>query len=120
MFREYKDRAAFFVVYIQEAHASDGWQVPANLKENIIIENPEHPAEKIEVANACVRNLKIELPALLDDLENSTEIAYTGWPDRFYVIDKDGRIAHKSPAGPYGFKPAAAEQTLAALAAAAP
>jgi len=28
------------------------------------------------------------------------------------VIDKDGRIAHKSAAGPFGFKPAEVEATL--------
>jgi Iodothyronine deiodinase len=48
--------------------------------------------------------LGIEFPALVDRIENSIEIAYTGWPDRLYVIDKDGRIAFKSAAGPFGFK----------------
>jgi iodothyronine deiodinase-like protein len=48
--------------------------------------------------------LGIEFPALVDGIENSTETAYTGWPDRLYVIDKDGRVAFKSDAGPFGFK----------------
>ena len=47
-----------------------------------------------------------------DDLSNSTEIAYTGWPDRLYVIDRAGKVAYKSAAGPYGFKPAEVEATL--------
>lgn len=41
--------------------------------------------------------------------------AYAGWPDRLYVIDREGRVAYKSGPGPFGFKPAAVETTLVAL-----
>ncbi len=56
--------------------------------------------------------LKIEIPAVIDDLSNSTEAAYTAWPDRLYVIGRDGRVAYKSKPGPYGFKPAEVAATL--------
>jgi len=56
--------------------------------------------------------LGIEFPALIDDFNNPTEMAYTGWPDRLYVINREGRIAYKSDAGPYGFKPPKVEETL--------
>ncbi len=62
--------------------------------------------ERCQVAETCVTKLSIKVPPLIDDLKNSTEIAYTGWPDRLYVIDYDGRVAYKSLPGPYGFKPA--------------
>jgi hypothetical protein len=52
-----------------------------------------------------VRKLGIELPALIDNFDNSTEVAYTAWPDRLYLIGRDGRIAYKSKPGPFGFKP---------------
>jgi hypothetical protein len=32
-----------------------------------------------------------------------------------YVIDRDGTIAHKSAAGPFGFKPAEVEEVLKRL-----
>ena len=64
------------------------------------------------MADACVRGLKIEIPALLDNLENTTEKAYSAWPDRLYVIDKQGRIAFKSAPGPYGFHPKRMEEAL--------
>ncbi len=47
--------------------------------------------------------------------DNGVERAYTGWPDRLYVIDRDGRIAYKSAAGPFGFKPAEVEASLKGL-----
>ena len=52
-----------------------------------------------------MRKLGIEIPALLDEFGNSTESAYTGWPDRLYLIDAKGRIAYKTKPGPFGFKP---------------
>jgi type I thyroxine 5'-deiodinase len=45
------------------------------------------------------------MPALLDEFGNSTESAYTAWPDRIYLIDTSGKVAYKSKPGPFGFKP---------------
>jgi len=61
---------------------------------------------------ACVRKLNIEIPALVDGFDDGVERAYTGWPDRLYVIDRAGNIAFKSAPGPYGFKPADMEAAL--------
>jgi len=100
------------VVYIYEAHASDAWQVVANRRDQILITTPQSFEERTEVAGSCVRKLGIELPALVDDIRNSTEAAYTGWPDRLYVIDQEGRVAYKSTAGPWGFRPPEMESAL--------
>ena len=37
LYREYRDRAAFYVVYIQEAHPIDAWQVSDNLKDDVLV-----------------------------------------------------------------------------------
>jgi Iodothyronine deiodinase len=50
-----------------------------------------------------VRKLGIDIPAVLDEFGNSTEQAYTAWPDRLYLIDTAGRVAYKSKPGPFGF-----------------
>lgn len=62
-----------------------------------------------------MRKLGIEIPALVDDFHNSTDTTYAGWPDRLYVVDREGRIAYKSSPGPFGFKPAEMERALADL-----
>jgi type I thyroxine 5'-deiodinase len=54
---------------------------------------------------------------VLDEFGNSTEQAYTGWPDRLYLIDSQGRVAYKSKPGPFGFKP---DQLATALSRAVP
>ena len=69
-------------------------------------------AERAETADLCVVRLAIKLPALLDEIDNRTERAYTGWPDRLYVIGTDGRIRYKSAAGPFGFSTRELETSL--------
>jgi hypothetical protein len=113
MYRRYRDRAAFYVVYIREAHPSDIWQMGVNVRENVVYQSPQNTEERIDLANVCVKNLGIEMPALVDNFDNSTDTAYSGWPDRLYVIDRDGTIAYKSAPGPFGFKPADMERVLA-------
>ena len=112
LYREYRDRAAFYIVYIQEAHPVDWWQLDDNLRDDVLVASTSTTEDRAKVAGLCVRNLGIELPALVDEADNRVERAYTGWPDRLYVVDRDGRIAYKSGAGPFGFKPAEVEQTL--------
>jgi type I thyroxine 5'-deiodinase len=100
------------VVYIEEAHASDVWQVPGNRQDQVVYASPRDGAERTALAQACVRNLKIDIPALIDTFDNATERAYTAWPDRLYVVDRYGRIAHKSDPGPFGFRPKPMEEAL--------
>lgn len=71
--------------------------------------------ERAGVARVCVRSRGIDLPALVDGADDKVERAYTGWPDRLYAIDRDGRVAYKSGAGPFGFKPAELEAALERL-----
>jgi len=96
---------AFYAVYIVEAHPTDIWQMKSNIKENILFANPKTDEERALVAGACVRKLGIKFPAVIDGIDNRTEVAYTGWPDRLYLIDRDGKVAFKSRPGPFGFKP---------------
>ena len=39
--KQYKDRVAFYVVYIQEAHSSDVWQMPSNIRDKVIFQTPQ-------------------------------------------------------------------------------
>lgn len=103
------------VVYIQEAHPSDLWQTDSNIKEGIVFQNPKGYEERVNVAGLCAVKLGLNLPALVDTMGNPTELAYTGWPDRLYVVGTDGKIAHKSEPGPYGFKPDGVRETLKKL-----
>ncbi len=96
---------AFYAVYILEAHPSDVWQMESNIKDKVVFASPKDEEERALVAGACVRKLGIKFPAVIDGFDNTTEKAYTGWPDRIYLINANGRVAYKSKPGPFGFKP---------------
>lgn len=115
LYREYRDRAEFLVVYIQEAHPIDAWQLDINLEDDVLVATTKTADERDDVAGICLTKLGIELPAVVDEPDNRVERAYTGWPDRLYVIDRQGRVAYKSAAGPFGFKPAEVEASLKTL-----
>ena len=102
-------------MYILEAHPSDVWQTESNLKDKIVFASPRDAEERNQVAGTCVRKLGIKFPAVLDEFDNATEKAYTGWPDRIYLIDRGNRVIYKSKPGPFGFKPAELEQELKRL-----
>ena len=68
--------------------------------------------ERTSVAESCVRKLGIKIPALIDGLGDGVEAAYTGWPDRLFLIGRDGQVKFKTTAGPFGFKPAGLADAL--------
>jgi len=97
-------------VYIQEAHPVDLWQVSSNVKDGVLLASPQTPEERSGDAEMCVVKLAIKLPSLVDGIDNRVERAYTGWPDRLYIIGTDGRVRYtdgrvryKSAPGPFGF-----------------
>jgi hypothetical protein len=102
-------------VYIREAHPSNAWQMAINVREQVVLADPRTFEERVSVAESCIRKLGIHIPAVVDDVGDGVEAAYTGWPDRLYVIDRDGKVAFKSAPGPYGFAPARMEEALRRL-----
>ena len=103
-------------MYITEAHPSDVWQMQSNIQDSVVFASPKNEDERASIAGACVRKLGIKFPAVLDEFGNSTERAYTGWPDRIYLIDQQGRVAFKTAPGPFGFKPDLLSAALARVA----
>jgi len=103
-----------------EAHPVDAWTDDDNGKAKIVVASARSEAERCATAETCVTELSVQIPPVIDDLNNSTEIAYTGWTDRLYVIDAEGRVAYKSKPGPYGFKPGEVETALKRLVPAPP
>jgi type I thyroxine 5'-deiodinase len=77
----------------------------SNVRDHVLFASPKDESERFSVAGACVRKLGIRFPALVDGLDNRVEAAYTGWPDRLYLIAPGGRVLFKSKPGPFGFHP---------------
>ena len=118
VYAEYKERAAFYFVYIEEAHAHDVWPLVSNAKANIVFGTARDAGERVSVAGLCAKELKVEFPVLVDDMQNGAADLYTAWPTRMYVVDANGKIAYKSRPGPFGFEAAGLGEALARLASA--
>ena len=112
LYAEYKDRVRFYIVYIREAHPSDGWQVPSNLMENIIYAEPTTDEERTEVASACQINLDLHMPMLVDGIDNDIDKKYVGLPMRLFLVDGEGKIAYAGDKGPFGWDDEAFEEAL--------
>ncbi len=105
LYQQYKDRVAFYFVYIREAHASDEWQMDDNVKENVVLAQPREDKERSGVAASCSSRLKLSMPVLVDKIDNAVDNLYAGWPERMFIIGRDGKIAYAGKQGPWGFKP---------------
>jgi hypothetical protein len=92
-------------VYIREAHASDEWQMDDNIKEDVVIAQPRDGAERTGAASTCSAKLSLSMPVLVDKIDNRVDGLYAGWPERIFVVGRDGKIAYAGKQGPWGFKP---------------
>jgi hypothetical protein len=110
----YRDRVAFLVVYIREAHPEDGWVLESNRLNGVAITDPASPEERATVAEACALRLRIRMPVVVDDLDDAVARAYGAWPDRLYLVGRDGRVAFQGDEGPFGFRPELLEAAIEA------
>ncbi len=112
MYEKYGDGVEFFMVYVREAHPTDGWQVGSNEREEVLFAQPTSLDERVDVAHAMCEQLEIAIPTLVDNMKNTTEKDYSAHPDRLYLVGMDGTIAYKSGRGPWGFKPPELENAI--------
>jgi hypothetical protein len=84
----------------------------SNDRAGIAVAQPRTAGERTAVAVRCCSALKMTMPLVVDDVDDRVGHAYSGMPDRLYVVGRDGRVVYKSGRGPFGFNPAEMEQAL--------
>lgn len=87
----------------------------SNKRVDINLAQPKTAEERTRAAVHCCDALKMALPLLVDGIDDVVGREYSGFPDRLYLIDRDGRVAYKGGRGPYGYKPRELEQSLIML-----
>jgi thiol-disulfide isomerase/thioredoxin len=113
VYQRFKDDANFVMVYVREAHPTDGWVMESNVKAGVAFKQPTTLAERAEICEAFRKRLKPGMPVVVDGITDPVNTAYSGVPARCYVIDAKGKVAYKGGRGPFGFKPSEMEQALA-------
>jgi hypothetical protein len=113
LYSEYNDRVQFLVIYIREAHPVDGWDIGSENR----IYDPQTIEERRRVAGECEATLQYGIRTYVDEMDDAVMAAYAAWPERLYLIGRDGRALYAGGLGPWDFKPeelrAAIESALA-------
>lgn len=112
VYQRYKDQATFLMVYVREAHPTDGWKMESNARLGVAAKQPTNYEERVGVCEQFRKMIRPGMPVVVDDITDPAGTAYSGMPARLYVIDTKGKVAYKSGRGPFGFKPGEMEQAL--------
>ena len=71
-----------------------------------VVQEPITWKERAEVAKRCTAAMEIaHLPTLIDGVDDGIGAKYAAWPDRLYLVGKNGRLDYCGGRGPRGFSP---------------
>lgn len=57
--------------------------------------------------------MALDMPAVVDEMDDSVSEAYGGMPERLFLIGRDGMVVYKGGVGPMFFRPVEWEQAIA-------
>jgi hypothetical protein len=95
-------QASVVFVYIAEAYSSDGWQMPANLEEDILIAQHTTAGERRAAARGGVERLGLTMRVLVDDMDNAVSEAFAARADLRRPEGRRGRV--RGPPGAVGLR----------------
>lgn len=94
----------FVIIYIREAHASDGWKFPG--EKYSFIKNHRSIKDRLDAIKTLVdmSNVKKEskISIYSDTMDDHTNHLFRAWPERLYVL-YDGKILYQGSKGPQGY-----------------
>uniref|UniRef100_A0A3Q2NPH0 Iodothyronine deiodinase n=1 Tax=Fundulus heteroclitus TaxID=8078 RepID=A0A3Q2NPH0_FUNHE len=97
--RDFVDVADFLVVYVAEAHSTDGW----SFGNNFDIRQHRSLEDRLSAARILVQNDPL-CPVVVDEMSNVSAIKYAAQPERLYVLQA-GKVLYKGAMGPWGYNP---------------
>ncbi|XP_068247129.1 type I iodothyronine deiodinase-like [Palaemon carinicauda] len=104
---DFSEVADFVLVYIAEAHPTDGWVIEGNIE----VANHKSLQDRFAAAQRMIDLEPQSCPVLIDPLTDESSKAYAGLPERLYII-LDGVIVYKGARGPTGYRLEEVEQWL--------
>ncbi len=119
LYTAYKADAIIVVVYIREAHPATADQTAENAGwkkiKDVVYYQPKTFQERRKLAETACTYWELPIPTLVDTMTPSVGDTYESWPNRIYIIDKEGKIVFRGPKGPMGVTPRAGEVALRKL-----
>ena len=86
--------------------------MPENLRDDVHVPQPKTDGERTAIASICQLNLDLQMPMLIDTIDDVVDEQYISYPIRLYLIDRDGKIAYNGAQGPFGFDLDAWEEAI--------
>lgn len=112
LYERYGEQFHFLVVYVREAHPSDGWAMRRNEAAEIVLPQPLKYEERSAVARQCRSFMGDRIPLVVDEMDDPVGREYSGMPSRLYLLDAERRVVFKSGRGPHYFRPSELEEAL--------
>ena len=102
LYFRYSAYADFAIIYIEEAHPSDGWATGGN---NPLIATHHCMGDRIAAATTLrdVGGVPSVCQVYVDYLDNAAEKAYGALFERLYIL-RGGRVVYQGGRGPTGYK----------------
>uniref|UniRef100_W5M5R7 Iodothyronine deiodinase n=1 Tax=Lepisosteus oculatus TaxID=7918 RepID=W5M5R7_LEPOC len=107
--RDFSAVTDFLIIYIAEAHATDGW----SFKNNIDIKTHRSLQDRLAAARRLLQEGPL-CPVVVDDMSDVTASRYGALPERLYVL-RSGKIIYKGKMGPWGYNPGEVRDVLQKL-----
>ena len=82
------------------------------LEQEILYKAPTNADERAQIGNACRIGLDLNLPMLIDNLDDEVENKYVAAPIRLFVINSEGKITFACGEGPHLFDPDSWEEAI--------
>jgi hypothetical protein len=103
LFDSHKKTVDFKIVYIRDTHPTLGFRAPTNDRRGIAKEDePQSLADREKWACEDRKKMKCTIPVIMDTFDDKTLRAYDAFPQRVYVLDRDGKVVYSS-SGLVGF-----------------
>lgn len=93
LYLTYHDTVKMFLVYTREAHPTNKGRISENEYLTPIMA-PSSLEERAQIADICATALDIQMPILIDNMDDSTAKEYRASPLRVCIIDADGKFAY--------------------------
>jgi len=87
--------------------------VKENEQDAVLYRQHETMEERVEVGQACMLKLALEMPSLVDEMDDGVAKDYAAMPERLYLIAKGGEVVYKGGMGPMFFRPPEWRQAIA-------
>ncbi len=76
-----------------------------NEKDAVLFRQHRSMEERVQVGEACMLKMALEMPAVVDEMDDVVATNYAAMPERLFLIGSDGKVAFRGGMGPMFFRP---------------